>query len=153
MIGISAQEGIGLRTHKKRKKNRPLPKDQVMEHFSNIFAGQRIPVFESQEDQNEIDIVIDEIDDILNQSSSQFAPHTFEEEVCLEYSFSELQSEIESLANCKAAGIDAVPNELIKNSGEKFRMYLLIFLNKILREGYVPPDLNVGKCLLIHKVK
>ena len=26
------------------------------------------------------------------------------------------------------------------------------FLNKILSDGGVPPDLNVGKCMLIHKV-
>ena len=125
--------------------------EQVMLHFSNIFSGQRIPVFENPVEQSEIELAINEIDDILNAFTLQFEPSAFEEEVCAEYTFSELQSEIESLSNCKAAGIDAVPNELLKNSGCQFQMYLHVFLNKIMREGHVPPDLNTGKCLLVHK--
>ena len=76
----------------------------------------------------------------------------FEDEVCPPYTFIELEEELSSLPNGKASGYDGVPNELMKNSGYGFRLYLMKFLNKILSAGGLPPDLNIGKCMLIHKV-
>ena len=81
-----------------------------------------------------------------------FDPTKFEDDVCPLYTFDELGQELDRLANGKASGYDNVANELLKNSGYKFRLYLLTFLNKILEEGGVPPDLNIGKCMLVHKV-
>ena len=60
---------------------------------------------------------------------------------------------LHDLPNNKASGYDRIPNELLKNSGSKFRMYLLTFLNRILEEGAIPEQLNIGKCMLVHKVR
>ena len=38
------------------------------------------------------------------------------------------------------------------NTSVKFKHYILIFLNKIIQDGKVPQDLNIGKCILIYKV-
>ena len=40
----------------------------------------------------------------------------------------------------------------MKHGSTKFKEYLLVFLNKILEDGAVPEDLNIGKCVLIFKV-
>ena len=46
-----------------------------------------------------------------------------------------------------------MPNELLKHSGLQSRLYIMDFLNQILEEGRVPEELNVGKCVLLHKVR
>ena len=45
-----------------------------------------------------------------------------------------------------------IPNELLKHGSSTFKHYLMHFLNKILEEGSVPEELNIGKCVLIYKV-
>ena len=45
-----------------------------------------------------------------------------------------------------------IPNELLKNGSPKFKEYLLVFLNQVLKDGVVPESLNVGKCMLVFKV-
>ena len=72
--------------------------------------------------------------------------------MCAPYTFSELEDVLANLPKNKATGYDAISNELLTNSGPRFKQYLLIFLNKILEEGSVPQNLNQGKCVLIHKV-
>ena len=64
----------------------------------------------------------------------------------------ELDELLSCLKNGKAAGVDNVPNELLKNTKFKFRTYLLTFLNKIIEIGEVPEELNIGKCMLVYKV-
>ena len=126
----------------------------VLEHFSDIFKAQRVPIFSPTSDQlSQTDIAINEIEDMLKGASTSFDPNMFGDEVCPPYSFTELEEELSSLPNGKASGYDGVPNELMKNSGYHFRLYLMEFLNKILSDGGVPPDLNIGKCMLIHKVR
>ena len=125
----------------------------VLEHFSDIFQAQRVPIFSHTSEQlNQTDIAIHEIEAMLKGASNSFDPNMFEDEVCPPYTFIELEEELSSLPNGKASGYDGVPNELMKNSGYGFRLYLMNFLNKILSDGGVPPDLNIGKCMLIHKV-
>ena len=34
-----------------------------------------------------------------------------------------------------------------------FKQYLMTFLNKVLDDGAVPQELNLGKCMLIYKVR
>ena len=46
-----------------------------------------------------------------------------------------------------------IPNELLKNGSSVFKHYLMTFLNKMLEEGHVPEELNIGKCVLILKVE
>ena len=124
----------------------------VLDHFTQIFKAQRIPVFASPIPQDQTQIAINELEELLSTSTMSFESTKFEEDVCPLYTFNELGQELDGLANGKASGYDNVANELLKNSGYKFRLYLLSFLNKVLEEGVVPQDLNIGKCMLIHKV-
>ena len=76
----------------------------------------------------------------------------FEEQVCIPYTHTELEKELCSLKDGKASGYEKIANELLKHKGFKFKLYLKIFLNKVFGDGIVPQDLNIGKCMLVHKV-
>ena len=125
----------------------------VTDHFATIFAGQRVPP--SGEDRETLDqhtIARAEMEQVVKNCSKVYTNNCFEDYVCESYTYQELNDELQHLPNQKSAGIDGIPNELLKNSGPKFRQYLIEFLNKILRNGQVPEALNVGKCILIYKV-
>ena len=126
--------------------------ESVLHHFGNVFSGQttpsELPLLTSQ-----TLLSIDEMNDILGQRTPTFDPTHFEDKVCQPYSFNELEDTLNNLSNNKAAGFDRVPNELLRNSSFKFKQYLLEFLNKIMSSGSVPTKLNLGKCLLIGKVR
>ena len=125
----------------------------ILDHFSRIFAAQREPVFTDIEHPDMVSLSIQEIDNILDSYPSDCAENKFEEEVCAPYTLTELSQILGDLPSSKAAGIDQIPNELLKNCSFKFKQYLLSFLNQMLEEGRVPEALNTGKCMLIHKVK
>ena len=128
--------------------------DVILDHFTDIFKAKRVPIFSPTYDQlSQTEIAINEIEDMLRGAKVTFDSNMFEDDVCPPYTFIELEEELSNLPNGKASGYDGVPNELMKNSGHRFRLYLMTFLNKILSEGGVPPDLNIGKCMLIHKVR
>ena len=76
----------------------------------------------------------------------------FESQVCAPMTMTELESVLSMMPKGKSSGVDQIPSEFIVNSGMKFKNYLLTFYNKILQEGKVPTDLNIGKCCLIWKV-
>ena len=76
----------------------------------------------------------------------------FEDKICAPYTHSELDKILHELPKNKSSGCDKIPNELLQNSGSKFRQYLILFLNKVLEEGVVPSSMNRGKCVLVHKV-
>ena len=113
--------------------------EAVLDHFGGIFDGKREPIIEPPT-QPPLD----------HEQSSDCSK--FESEVCAPYTMEELDEILDSLPNGKAAGVDNVPNELLKNSNFTFRLYLLTFLNKIMDLGEVPEELNTGKCMLIYKV-
>ena len=125
----------------------------VLAHFEKIFQGKTCPVYDMADPVSQVDLAIQDIDEILSQETPRFAPDFFEDQVCSPYSYSELDQILQDLPNNKASGYDNIPNELLKNSSYKFRQYLLVFLNKIMKDGLVPEALNVGKCVLIHKVR
>ena len=125
----------------------------VLDHFTSIFEGQRSPVFCPQDEQpSQTDLAIHEMELILSKRSPTYESSMFEEEVCAPYTFIELDRELASLKDGKASGYDQVANELLKNTGLKFRLYLQTFINKMLEDGSIPEELNIGKCFLIHKV-
>ena len=126
--------------------------EAVMDHFTEIFKGQRVPVFYPDEGPDQVDIAMAEIEQILSQSPLNFEEKQFESEVCSPFTIAELDQTLDSLPNGKAAGTDNIPNELLKHSNLKSRLYLQTFLNKIISDGEVPEDLNLGKCMLIFKV-
>ena len=124
----------------------------VLHHFAKIFDGKRHPIFTTTNSPDQCSLSIQEIDQILSQSTSSFKFDQFEEQVCPPFTFIELEESLGNLPFGKASGYDRVPNELLKNSTFTFKQYLLIFLNKILADGCVPQQLNQGKCMLIYKV-
>ena len=126
--------------------------DAVLHNFGNIFVGQRVPVFPLDSIPDQVALSIAELDQILDENTPSFSPDHFEENVCAPYTYAELNDILGQLPLNKASGYDSIPNELIRNSSPLFNHYLLIFLNKILEDGIVPQNLNLGKCMLIHKV-
>ena len=127
--------------------------DAVLHHFTEIFTAQRIPVFRSSADQiNQTELALVDLDMILNKNTPSFESNTFEDEVCLPFTLTELEQDLASLTDNKASGYDGLANELLKNTGRQFKLYLQILLNKVIEDGHIPQDLNIGKCLLVHKV-
>ena len=126
--------------------------EAVLDHFSKIFIAKRSPVFTTEEHPDIIAMTLMDIDNLLAMTPDNIPEDKFEHQVCSVYTLSELSEILSSLPNEKAAGFDQLPNELIRNSSENFKQYLLLFLNQLITEGRVPEDLNLGKCVLIHKV-
>lgn len=126
--------------------------DAVLAHFATIFDGKRVPVYAEQEPVDQVELALLEIDQLLAGSPTGFKEDEFEDLVCSPFLYSELETCLQELPNGKAAGIDNIPNELLKNSSQHSKYYLQTLLNKILQDGEVPPDLNKGKCMLIFKV-
>ena len=126
--------------------------DAVLEHFSTTFKGQRWPVFVDDKQPDMVAMTLQDINNILSGTSIDVPEDRFEQEVCSPYTLVELTQILDSLPAEKAAGVDQIPNELLKNCSGPFKQYLLLFLNQIIDEGKVPEELNRGKCMLIHKV-
>ena len=124
----------------------------VLDHFASIFDGKRVPVYADPEPVDQVELALHEIDQLLLGMPAGYKEDEFEELVCSPFSFNELESCLKDLPSGKAAGIDNIPNELLKHSSQQSRHYLQMLLNKILEEGEVPPELNKGKCMLIYKV-
>ena len=139
----------------------------VLQHFTTIFDGQRVPVFAPDPPPDQIQVALREIEQMLHLPDPVLPHDHFEEEVCAPYSFVELEQLLQQLPTGKASGYDRfaldlsikglitifrISNEFLKNSSYKFKQFLLVFLNKILHDGVVPQGLNIGKCMLIYKV-
>ena len=63
----------------------------------------------------------------------------------------ELLSAIRELKSGKAAGIDLVSNEFLKNLPENWLMYVLALFNKILEEENFPSDWSKVNMLMLFK--
>ena len=125
--------------------------DAVLSHFTTIFAGKRVPVYDVVV-QDQVELTIMELEQILAKEGPMFKEDQFESQVCPPYSFTELEQILRDLPDGKAAGIDNISNELLKHSSFESKLYLQTFLNKIIQDGEVPSELNQGKCMLIFKV-
>ena len=55
------------------------------------------------------------------------------------------------LQNCKAVGLDRIPNEFIKNAGDKFLTLLTLLYNRVKETSVFPRGWNAGRVTLIHK--
>ena len=126
--------------------------EAILDHFENVFKGQRHPVFigGNCDDQTELSLL--ELDALLSLSPSHLEVNQFESKVCQPFSFTELELTLGMLPSGKSSGYDRIPHELLKNSGFVFKQYLLTFLNLIIKKGEIPSAMNIGKCMLIHKV-
>ena len=63
----------------------------------------------------------------------------------------EFEKNLNGLKNKRAAGLDQIRNELLKNSGEKMKRLLYIFICEIFITGFIPEDLNHGRVKLLFK--
>ena len=126
--------------------------DAVLDHFQKIFLGQRIPVYPSSEHSDQVSLSILDLEKLLGKNQLEHPEDMFEEQVCSPYTHLELTQILANLPSGKSSGYDQVPNELLKHSSFSFIQYILCFLNRIIKDGKVPQELNLGKCMLIHKV-
>ena len=126
--------------------------EAVLQHFSTIFQGTRVPVSPVLDDVDQVELALRDIEQILASDIPNVGENKFEDQICSPFSFVELDQILKELPNNKASGYDNISNEMIKNSSQTFRLYLQTFLNKIIDDGEVPSDLNIGKCILVHKV-
>ena len=125
--------------------------DAVLANFGTIFKGQRVPVYPTK-DANQVELTILELEQILGQTNPSTIPTMFESKICAPYTIADLDATLQNLPNGKASGYDRIPNEMLKNATSRFKLYLQTFLNRIIEDREVPPDLNIGKCMLIYKV-
>ena len=126
--------------------------EAVLHHFSTIFQGTRVPVSPVPEEVDQVAMVIREIEQILDSDLPHVGENKYEDQICSPFSFVELEQVLHDLPCNKSSGYDNISNEMLKNSSQTFRLYLQTFLNKIIADGEVPPDLNIGKCILVYKV-
>ena len=127
----------------------------VIDHFSGIFKGQKSPVHGAAEGISEPDkdTGTKELIKSILEHDDNVEADKYESIMCEPMTMTELDSILIRMSNGKSSGIDQIPPEFLKNCGFHFKQYLLSFYNKIIEEGRVPPELNIGKCCLIWKVQ
>ena len=103
--------------------------DAVLDHFSSIFQGKRVAVNTASMDVDQVELAIQDIDKILASDLPYAEDNKFEDQICSPFTFVELEQALRELPNNKAAGVDNISNEMIKNSNQTFRLYLQTFLN------------------------
>ena len=126
--------------------------EAMLDHFGTIFQGKRVPIFTQDRDVDQTEVTLQELDQILSNTAPNFREDEFEDKVSSPYTFTELEEILNTLPSGKASGVDDIPNEMLRHTTFHSRLYLQTFLNRIISEGKVPPDLNLGKCVLIYKV-
>jgi len=79
--------------------------EAVMNHFSNIFNGERLPPISAKPTPpSQLDAIMTEIQQIIDGDIS-YEPDAFEEVVCSGYTFPELDSELQKRPSGKACGM------------------------------------------------
>ena len=68
-----------------------------------------------------------------------------------DYNIGEIRYAVGRLENGKAKGLDLIPNEFLKNSGDEFLSLLTLLFNKIKNSGTFPAKWNQGRICLVHK--
>ena len=105
--------------------------EAVLEHFEEIFQGQRHPVYVQHAPVDHVQLCMEELDQLLDQESINYQPDQFQAEVCAPYSYLELDKMLQNLPNGKLSGYDRISNEMLKHASVKFRHYLLKFLSRL----------------------
>jgi hypothetical protein len=68
-------------------------------------------------------------------------------------SYEELEAAIENSKNRKSEGLDSIPMELWKYSGEKMKILLLHFFINLWKQGRVPKEWETALMINIYKKK
>ena len=114
-----------------REKTAPIPVNDFLEHFKNLSS--------EEQDQTE------QTSTPLPQQGDPFLNAVFTER--------EISHQLTKLKNGKAAGVDMIINEFIKNSPPEMLTLLVKFFNLILETGIIPADWTVGIIIPIYKKK
>ena len=65
--------------------------EAVLEHFEEIFQGQRHPVYVQHAPVDHVQLCMEELDQLLDQESINYQPDQFQAEVCAPSSYLELE--------------------------------------------------------------
>ena len=84
----------------------------ILQHFTSIFDGQRVPVFTSETPPDQLQLALQEIDQMLHQQDPVLPPDHFEEKVCAPYSFVKFDQILQKLPTGKASGYDRFDEDL-----------------------------------------
>jgi exonuclease III len=98
--------------------------EAVLDHFTTVFIGQRVPVYDADPQQDQHALACIDLQHILSQANHDVSPEKFEDKVCSPISLTELDLLLGKLANGKSSGYDQIPNELLKHSSSHFKQYL-----------------------------
>ena len=124
----------------------------IVDHFTDIFKGRKEPPSSDSLGSHSENNVTNEEYEALCGDEEKRCSNEFEKYVCSSMTITELQNLLNKLPKGKSSGYDFIPNEFLINSSIQFQQYLVQFYNKIIEDGLVPEELNIGKCVLIHKV-
>ena len=103
--------------------------EAILSHFSKIFEAQRCPIYPASSNHpSQAELAVSEMENMISNDSPSFLSNLFKEDTCSRFTFIALEKELLSLKDGKASGYDLIPNELLKNTGFKFRVYETIFL-------------------------
>ena len=80
--------------------------DAVLEHFENIFKGQRVPIYPVEPPADQVELALADIEQILGQTETVLPSDHFEEQVCRPYSSVELDQILLKIPSGKASGYD-----------------------------------------------
>ena len=80
--------------------------EAILDHFTTVFAGKRIPVYPAEPPADQVEVVLQEIDAMLDGHQPAFEADHFEAKVCSPYSYVELDQILRQLPSGKASGYD-----------------------------------------------
>ena len=125
-------------------------REQVVKTWQGVFKGKTTPIYSAPQTNTSHDSIPNS-QEILD-GLAYYPPTTHEKYICRPFNRRTLRRAIDRLKIGKACGVDNVPAEAIKFGSKLLQEFLLHFYNTIFATGYVPVKMNIGKCLLLHKV-
>ena len=80
--------------------------EAILEHFTSVFGGQRVPVHPAEPPVDQVQVALQEIEAMLDGHQPAFEADHFEAKVCSPYSYVELDQILKQLLSGKASGYD-----------------------------------------------
>ena len=130
-------------------------KEIVEEFLKNLFHGSFNPVETRAATEADLmeegdhRVVEEGVEKVGNEAAS--TNPTADKRLEQDFTEREVSRMIGKLKNCKAMGVDKIPNEAIKNSCPEFVSAIVKLFNNIRKEGNAPKVWKVGRLVLLHK--
>ena len=131
--------------------NRDQLADIVLTDLSKIFKGQKSKIFVHKGQQLIKATRVKYQENHEQWIPDNVPPDAHEKEICRPATTSEIKRLINRNKDSRASGVDNIPTILFKNASEKYYELLTTMVNRCLKEGETPEQLNVGKMTLIDK--